>query len=253
MTAPVSLFVSWQNPATRQWFVVGKLSDTADGYTFGYTWGADLAQEAGFSPLDAFPDLDGVYESETLFPTFSSRLPPESRPDYEDFVSWLHLPAGEATPLLLLDRHSGAKQTDNYELFRAPEPDGDGNLYATFFLRGLRHRDTRIQESAEAMSRGTRLYLAPDDQNGRDPQAVLLRTEQDIFVPGYLPRYLAGPARMLLRLNRDAVTVTVEKVNPAPAPIQLRLLCRFSATDVPRGLPLFTEQQYRRRVIEGAA
>ena len=246
MTAP-SLFVSWQHPTDRQWFVVGKLRDVEGGYEFVYTQGVDDAQEAGFVPLAEFPDLDELYASETLFSTFANRLPPPSRPDYADFVSWLHLPAGEASPILLLDRYGGARQTDNLELFRDPTPDADGVLQASFFLRGLRHRHEMVQQACATLEPGDQLFIGHDFQNIRDDRALTLSTQEDIFTFGHVPRFLAPVVHQLREADATDFEVTVQQVNPPPAPAQLRLLCRFEARNVPSGLPIFSEPQYQTR------
>ena len=244
---PTTLYVSWQHPTDRQWFVVGRLRDVEGGYEFAYTYGADAAGGAGFVPLAEFPDLDGRYTSETLFSTFSNRLPPPSRPDYGDFVSWLHLPAGEASPILLLDRYGGARQTDSLELFRDPTPDADGTLRASFFLRGLRHRHEAVQGACAELEPGARLFISHDFQNVRDPQALALHTKEDIFVFGHVPRYLTPVVHQLLAAGVEDFDVTVQQVNPPPAPAQLRLLCRFEARNVDPGLSIFNEPQYRVR------
>ena len=248
-----SLFVSWQHPTDRQWFVVGKLRDVGGSYEFMYTRGADAAQEAGFVPLAEFPDLDARYTSESLFSTFSNRLPPPSRPDYTDFVSWLHLPAGEASPILLLDRYGGARQTDNLELFRDPAPEADGILRASFFLRGLRHREEAVQHACATLQPGDRLCISHDFQNVRDADALLIHTQEGILGFGHIPRFLAPVVHQLRQAGADDFEVTVQQVNPPPAPAQLRLLCRFEARNVRSGLPIFSEPQYQTREPAGAA
>ena len=78
-----------------------------------------------------------------------------------------------------------------------------------------------------------RLRLAADLQNPVEPQALMLRTaesfEGDIHVVGYCPRYLVPDVRSLLKVDADSVLVWAERVNHAPAPQQLRLLCRLEA------------------------
>jgi hypothetical protein len=94
---------------------VGRLSREGSEYVFTYTQGARSAEAAGFRPLSSFPDFDQVYVSRELFPMFQNRLPPQSRPDYEDFVEWLDLERGEADPLVMLARSGGQRETDMFE------------------------------------------------------------------------------------------------------------------------------------------
>ncbi len=239
-----TLYLSWQNPDSRQWFVVGRLSEQDSGYEFVYTRGITAAREEGFQTLPAFPQTDRTYEGRELFAVFQNRLMTPSRVDYADHLEWLNFPARQTTPLVLLERTNGTRQTDSLELFRRPEREADGSLQSTFFLRGLRHRHPTIQAFMEDIEPGSRLFMAPDPQNERDPDAVLLRTEPDIFVPGYLPRYLSTLASELLQIGANAAVVTVEKVNPRPAPVQLRVLCRFSACNVPEDLLLFQNEMF---------
>jgi hypothetical protein len=240
-----SLFLSWQNSETRQWHVVGQLSETNAGYSFVYTAGAHDAIRDGFAPLASFPRLEEAYESPELFSAFQNRIQPESRPEYLDYLSWLGLPASEAEPLSILERTGGIRQTDALELFRVPEPDNEGRISGLFFLRGLSHRDPVIQQHISGICPGEPLLLAPDPQNVRDDQAVLLRTEEEIFVPGYLPRYLAPLALTRLQEAADSIRITVERVNPPPAPVQLRLLCRFDTVVAAWDQDWFTRPMFR--------
>ncbi len=46
---------------------------------------------------------------------------------------------------------------------------------------------------------------------------------------GYLPRYLAQDVYELLKQDPKRLQIYVERVNPVPTPIQLRLLCNLTA------------------------
>jgi len=68
-----------------------------------------------------------------------------------------------------------------------------------------------------------------DTQNDNDNRALIVRTESPITIVGFCPRYLTKDFALLLEQNNaNEVEVKVERVNP-DAPLQLRLLCRFSA------------------------
>ncbi|MBH8558965.1 HIRAN domain-containing protein [Hymenobacter negativus] len=194
----------------------------------------------------SFPDFYQVYQQPTLFANFHNRLLPTSRPDYADFLSWLAVSSETATdhPLVLLDRTNGTRQTDAVELFRRPSIQADGSLETCFFIRGLRYRSNEVQALIDKLSPGTQFLMALDIQNPQDSEAVLLRTADDIVVPGYLPRHLVPLTSQLLRTYPAQVKVVVEKINPAPAPVQLRLLCRLQANDVPTDLPALRDTMY---------
>ncbi len=249
--SPSTLFLSWQHPApdNRRWFVVGRLSGAGpadDGqYSFTYTQGARDAVAAGFSPLASFPSFDERYDADHLFATFRNRLASSAQPGYSDVLEWLGVSDEEATPLTLLDRTNGARETDSLELFRLPERASDGTLCATFFVRGLRHRDTDIQARAAALVSGDRLSLSRNYGNPSDDSALLVHTPQGIHGFGWLPRYLARGIRHLLDAAPGSVDVTVDAVNAPPAPAQFRLRCRLVARDVPAGFSLLDAREFQ--------
>jgi hypothetical protein len=67
-----------------------------------------------------------------------------------------------------------------------------------------------------------------DLQNSFDSRALVLRTE-DRYQVGYCPRYLTQDFFELVCKFPEQVNVIVERVNPAPTPLQYRLLCRLTA------------------------
>ncbi|HEX2094561.1 MAG TPA: hypothetical protein VHG28_19305, partial [Longimicrobiaceae bacterium] len=105
-----TLYLAWQAPAARSWYVVGRLSAETGVYRFVYTQGALRAdREAGFGSLSSFPELGRVYESDTLFPLFANRLMPRSRREYPAFVEWMSVSEDESDPFALLARSGGAR------------------------------------------------------------------------------------------------------------------------------------------------
>jgi hypothetical protein len=94
-----------------------------------------------------------------------------------------------------------------------------------------------------------------DFQNPRDPDALALRTAEtfarDIYVIGYVPRYLRGDFLKLIQLNA-APQILVERVNPSPTPVQFRVLCE-ALMPWPKGFEPFSEPEYEPLVPEAAA
>jgi hypothetical protein len=251
------LFLAWQVPVSRRWFTIGRLTSDGRVYRFGYTRGAEEARrEADFKPLIAFPDLSVEYESEELFPLFSNRLLSRSRPEYSDFVKWLNVPEHENDPMGLLARSGGQRVTDTLEVFPCPEPSDNGEFVSHFFLRGLSHMPPASADRAGDLQGGEELLLAHDFQNPRDPRALLLRTAEkrprDVFLLGYCPRYLLDDTNQLLKCNQNLVRVTVERVNPPPAPIQLRVMCRLVMRWADGHEP-FSGSEYQPLVAEAVA
>ncbi|MGL5193914.1 MAG: hypothetical protein ACRC8Y_10035, partial [Chroococcales cyanobacterium] len=60
-----------------------------------------------------------------------------------------------------------------------------------------------------------------------DRLALMLRTE-DAHLVGYCPRYLREDIFEIFQQNPHAVTITVERVNPPPAFLPMRLLCHLT-------------------------
>jgi hypothetical protein len=224
-----TLFLSWQDAKSRAWFPIGRLIFDGTKYQFVYTQGAVEAQsQHKFQLLYSFPDLNKVYTSLEPFPLFSNRLMRPSRPDYKNYIEWLNIPEGEDDPVTILSRSGGRKTTDNFEVFPLPEPDENGLYYIHFFAHGLRHLPTCATERINQLQTGELLYLANEFQNPYDQRALLLCTK-DHYIVGYCPRYIVDDVFKLKSKNPELVKVNVERVNPAPTPLQLRLLCNMTA------------------------
>lgn len=223
-----TLFLAWQDPKSRSWFPIGRLTFDGDKYQFVYTQGASLAQKkCGFESLLSFPRLDEVYKSTQLFPVFSNRLMPRSRPEYSDFVQSLNIPQHEDDPIAILARSGGQRKTDTLTVFPYPEPDEEGRYHIHFFSHGLRHLPDCAIGRINQFELGEKLWLAHEFQNIYDSQALTLHTE-DHYIVGYCPRYLNSEVFELLRQNQRLVEVCVERVNQ-PTPLQFRLLCNMTA------------------------
>jgi hypothetical protein len=235
------LYVAWRDPENRSWFPVGRLSFNGKAYRFVYTKGARKSPH--FIPFGRMEDLDAVYESLELFPLFANRLLSKKRPEYHDFLQWLDVPAGQDDPLTLLARTGGIRETDTLAVFPCPERQSDNTYSVQFFSHGLRHLSAGSAERVHNLRPGEQLYLMLDFQNSHDPWAVALRTDDPLALVGFCPRYFAQDFRLLLdRSGPKAVRVIVERVNH-DAPVQLRLLCRFTAP-WPEGFRPCAEEAY---------
>jgi hypothetical protein len=222
-----ALFVAWQEPDTRRWLPVGRLTHENGKYRFVYTRGAKEARS--FTPFGRMVDLDAAYVSDVLFPLFANRVLPKSRPEYGDYLRWLGLSEEAHDELEVLARSGGLRATDSLEIFPCPEPTADKHYEVYFFCHGVRHLKSHDQAQVNALKRGDRLYLMSDLQNEHDDKALLMRTVDPISCVGYCPRYYSAEFSHLLdSVGADKVNVRVEQVNP-DAPMQLRLLCKLSA------------------------
>jgi len=243
-----TLFLAWQDPSRRRWYPIGRLSSNGGRYLFVYTRGAREAQkDAGFEPLTAFPYLDRLYTSQELFPLFTNRLVPRSRPEYPEFLKWLNLSESDDDPVLILARSGGQRITDTLEVFPCPERTSPGEYIITFLLHGLRHMPDEAIARVARLEPGERLLMVKDVQNSVDTMALALRTaetyERDVHLVGYCPRYLRGDFGRLIDSHEGDIKVTVERVNLPPAPIQFRLLCRLEGR-WPRDFVPFSSPDY---------
>ncbi|MBW7988953.1 MAG: DNA-binding protein [Planctomycetes bacterium] len=229
------LFVVWQDPESCSYFPVGHLKHVSDKgeqyYEFTYIKGVRDAIKYSFKPFLAFPEYDETYLSKELFSFFKNRILSNSRSDYIEYVSNLGLSPDDSTPIEILARSGGRRMTDSVELFCPPKSKGvpsEGFLVNYFFLaHGLRHMRDCAQGLVETLESEARLFIMHDLQNPVDNEALILRTE-DYCCVGFLPRYLLPDCWEFLK-GSDAIKVFIEKLNPPPAPIQQRILCRMEA------------------------
>ncbi|MEW5757187.1 MAG: HIRAN domain-containing protein [Pseudomonadota bacterium] len=222
-----SLFVAWQDPKSRQWAPVGRLSRDDGQYHFVYTQGAE--ELPNFTPFGRMNNLKAEYVSDELFPLFANRILAKSRPEYDRYLGWLGLDRVKYDALDELARTGGLRATDSLELFPCPHPTTNRLYEVFFFSRGLRHLHAENQRRANDLKSGERLYVMPDLQNEFDNMALLLRTGDPITLVGYAPRYFSGEfSRLMQAVGAEKLVATVEKVN-VDAPLQYRVLCKIKA------------------------
>ena len=221
-----ALFLAWQDPESRGWYPVGKLTFQDGAYRFVYTKGAKAS--SNFIPFGLMRDLEKEYFSKELFPLFSNRLLSKKRPEYNDFLRWADLENGDVDPLVVLARTEGIRGTDSLTVFACPEPDAQGVYKFEFFSHGLGYLPDESVKRINTLTIGERLFVMLDPQNPHDRFAIALRTNDPKTIVGYCPRYVSHDFLEVLGNNLDSVRVSVARVN-AEAPIQLRLLCRLTA------------------------
>ncbi len=221
-----AVFIACQNPESRRWVPVGRLTAKGTVFQFVYTQGAMVSPS--FRAFGAMSDLHSLYESPTLFPLFSNRLLSKNRPEYHDYLRWLDVKPEISDPLDELAKTGGIRATDSLIVFPCPEPQEDGRYSISFFGHGIRHLPHESQQWVERLEPGRRLYLMLDNQNEQDALAIAMRTEP-VMVVGYVPRYFAEDFRKIMDSKiADTIDVQVDKVNH-DAPIQMRLLCTLKS------------------------
>jgi len=174
------------------------------------------------------PELEAVYESDSLFPLFANRLLSPSRPEYEAFLTWGGFdPSLPPDPLAVLGVTQGLRQTDSLEVFPCPMPDENGAYLSKFFMHGVRWMHPAALERIASLATGEPLRLSLEVGNPYDADAVSLLTcdRKNRLLIGYIPRYLARDVRDLCdECHLDFIEVKVERIN-AGAPLQQRVLC----------------------------
>jgi len=241
MTNNDLVYLAWQAPVSKGWHVVGALttvSGAREAFEFHYTKGA-LASDS-FTPFSGMNDLNKSYISDKLFPLFHNRLLSQKRPEYPKLIRWLGLSESEATPLNILARSGGTRETDNLQMFRRIKIDESGYLKHYFFLHGINYLDSSATNRIDRLEQGERLSFCKDIQNTYDSQAVLVRAKNPAEIIGYCPRYLAQDINELLE-HSEYLHVSVETIS-SDAPINYRLMCKVEGKLQSGGFDGFPKQ-----------
>ncbi len=227
-----TLFLAWQDHLrTRAWYPVGRLdaSPAVPRYRFRYVQGAMKAhKEASFEPLDSFPSFESVYEDRQLFPLFVNRLMAGRRVDFGEYLERLGLTPETADPIEILAVSEGTRQTDNLEVFPRIERRGDGTFCCRFFLHGWRHVSSTAQDRIRSLRPHDRLQVALELNNPATIAAIQIQTANDYLIIGWAPRYLVGDLTRAMAESPVAISASVVKLNPEPAPSRQRLLVELS-------------------------
>jgi len=239
------LFIASAHDATQSWRPFARLTrpnGRSGPYVFAFTNGAKGMDRGVFALV---PPTTKRYRFPGIPPVLSNRLMPPSRPDYQNWLSWMGLEASDPDPFEILSRTGGRKFTDHFETFLKPEP-VKGKYHAHFFIHGARYFPVRrVEEAIAALRPGDRLLTMSDFENPHDCHAVALRTsDKSRQLLGYCPGYIAYNFReLLMHPAKHNLLVQVQKINP-DAPLSMRLLCRLSC-DWPEGFDPCASQEFR--------
>lgn len=174
------LYLIWHDKINKKQFVIGKLSKNGK-FEFEYSDEIKEAQKNGFELLITFPKIE-KYESEVLFPIFSSRLPDKRRSDIKEILNKYNLSEYDSYELL---KASGAKLPIDNLMFIDPILECNDNITRRFYIAGSRHyMDCIKKENIEA---GASLQLEMEPDNIKDKNAIKILYNNKII--GYVPRY----------------------------------------------------------------
>jgi len=244
-----TLFLAWQDQVkTRSWYPIGRLDadPSAQAYSFRYVRGAERARtEAGFKPLESFPQLAETYTSKELFPIFLNRVLSRGRSDFNEWVEQLALSPETADPIDLLSLSGGARQTDSLEVFPKIEPQADGGFKCRFFLHGTHHLNDNARERIKRLETGEQLQVAVELNNPVTDLALQLQTgNNDYYVIGWAPRYLINDFFRAISQTQSKLLAHVVRLNPEPAPSKQRVLIEIQGI-LPPGYQPMTDGDYQ--------
>ncbi len=221
-----TLYLAWQDKKpSRAWFPIGRLDADVEGssYRFRYIGGAERARnEAGFSLLIEFPELNQDYQSSALFPLFQNRVMNSARPDFADYLHRLQLPE-EADPIEILSTNGGQRVTDAYEVFPMIEKDDSGSFSCRFFLHGWRHIHKAAKDRIDCLDKGEELYVIPELTNPATGIALQIQTK-DYCMIGWTPRYLVNDLFSAIIAAPNKFGAKVVQVNPQTILMKQRAL-----------------------------
>jgi hypothetical protein len=216
-----SLLVIWQNPATRKFQKIGRLSHLVDGsYSFSYLDAGRRDPE--FFPLDEYPEFDQVYVSTGLPAFFANRVMSADRPSYGVHLSWLGLdPGDDDIPMEVLARTGGGRATDTFHVVDVPVSSRQSGLTSRFFVSGVRHRP-EAASLIESLRAGDELAVRSDSSNPANEHALLIDAKDGKAI-GWIPDWLVDDVRAV-HDHGGRVRVSVARVNP-DAPPHLQVMC----------------------------
>ncbi len=222
-----TLYLAWQSSGEKAgWYPIGQLDVGGPGqptYSFRYIQGAMTAKkEAGFSPLDGFPDFGEVYTSAELFPVFKNRVMSAHRGSFETYLDSLALPPEYRGPIHILAVSGGRRRTDALEVFPKIEPASQGHFELSFFLHGARHCPGAI-ERIDALEERQRLQLVHEPRNqGTRLPALRVETLHGGAI-GYTPNYMVSDFQCVRVNCLYPEMVTVFRINRS-SPLDSRVL-----------------------------
>lgn len=239
-----TLFLAWQDKrkvsegGTRRWYPIGRLQADVRSHLFhfDYTKGMEqAANQAGFRPLDAFPEVGRHYVSSELFPLFQNRVMRQEREDFPAYVERLGFDLGQVDPFEILAVSGGERQTDTLEVFPKITKTFDGNFSCRFFLHGWRYVNEGARQRIVALQPGDPLQVSLELNNPATGPAIQLQTATDYYMLGWTPRYLVMDLIKAIGAGPTEIKAEVVRVNLPPAPYNQRVLVTLEGR-LPAGL-----------------
>ena len=235
--ASQQLIVTWQNPEIRAVYPVGVLAKEHDYYSFAYL--KRVSKATGFRPFAGFEDMSRLYQSDTLFDFFESRVLSAKRPDFRSYVEKLDLEVHQATPWELLVKSSGRTKGDTVQLFPVPR-ESEGKLRLPILISGTRYLMEKsvgflgktdgnyppqvLEDILAGLEPGQKLDIVRETANPSSTVARLALEAAGRPI-GYLPEWIAEETDSLI--EQGLVELLVKRVNPPEVGWHMRLLAEL--------------------------
>lgn len=210
---PTRLVLAWQAPderGNRTRFAVGEITKRDGIFVLRYytnTEDVTKAKELGYEGYAAF-DIKQVEHSKEVLSAFMRRLPPRSRPDFDQYLEGLRLPPNVILSDFGLLGYSGAKlPSDGFSLVNTLEGAGIPSEFL-LELAGYRYHEPSLTKS----DIGAAVSLVPEPTNRFDPGALAVHYGGKTI--GYINR-LKAPTVQKWVANGQASAV-VERLNGRP-------------------------------------
>lgn len=228
--ASKELLVVWKQAKSRQRYLIGRLWAEGNGYRFRYVKdqprSVQDALDAGFRLFDAFPQIDGEWQSETLFPLFRRRLPRR-----EVLRSLEAQGIDTSDPLEVLRVTGGRVPTDTLEFLEPVDTiqrDGGELEYTVRFpIAGWRYYSGEVAISE--LAPGEKLRLELQEDNPYDASAIRILSPSGAML-GYVPAIYS--VVLDTAVMREQYEARIEKVGSADDP-QTRVVVRFRGVASP--------------------
>lgn len=207
-----TLLVVWQDEKSRSYYHIGTLSYYNDIYEFFYTSKDSDKQlggalKNGYMIHPVFPNINKVYRSEKLFPSFSRRIPSSAREDFDEILVDLGL-SKNASRMDILRATRGRLGSDTYSFEQPLRIEENNKLQSRFFIHGMRHR--RLPSDwFSLIKEDSILKLVREPENEVDPYAVAIYTKCGKHL-GYIPAFYS---KAVFSLIGNGLTPIIKVVN----------------------------------------
>jgi len=215
---PKKVIVLWQaidkntNKAGGARFVVGEISNEGVASKLTYYDNADTAKavELGFKGLTTYPFAPNKVWNGTVADVLATRLPPNTRADYADFLRAYRISpqaAEKISALGLVANTTGNLVGDGFSFLPSFEGLQPPFEFA-FDIAGFRHHGLKAYPNLTDLQ-GVEVSFADDAENEYDSEAMWVDYQNQHL--GHVPKGLNTALRALLPAHK--IVASIERLN----------------------------------------